>query len=109
MDDHAERDPQDPVTFQRVLAAHPGERRRLQELAHQIPQTDGIGHTLHLAKERCARLRAELSVAQQEAEGYGKTLATRYALMTEERRILESLGLTQNLYLTPKPYDPEED
>ena len=90
--------PQSLDDFKRKLSGNVEARVRLQELADQIPRSDGIGAVLDEQLEECHRLRGDLALARCRAKETGIAYAQRIKLLQEERDLLESLGLTENLY-----------
>ena len=90
--------------FRRVMKADPGSRRRLQELALEIPETDGVGARLDEAKSKCDELRMDLAIARHLADELAQIYAERHRLHREETDILRRLGLTENLF---RVHDPD--
>lgn len=73
-------------------------KRRLQELAQEIPSSDGIGSDLDEALQACHSLRMALAEARERSRVSGEKYAERLRLLQEERDLLSDLGLTENLY-----------
>jgi hypothetical protein len=96
--DRNERPVQDLNEFKEATDANPEERQRLQELAEQIPKTYGIGDLLDKALLAEQRAKAALEAATTERESTYSLYAFSLSLHHEERRLLESLGLTANLF-----------
>ena len=89
---------QDLAEFKRAVATDAALSLRLQELAEQIPKGYGSGddHDRALLEEqRAGKAYDEACEARQASF---MAYATHIALLHEERRILNTLGLTANLY-----------
>jgi len=89
---------QDLDEFKVVTDRHPEDRRRLQELAEQIPAGYGAGDTYDRAHLEVKRLESALALAKAAADSLFTAYTVCLNLMHEERRILEGLGLTANLF-----------
>lgn len=89
---------QNPDAFEKALGDEPEKRLRLQEIADALPALDGVGERLDEAKKQVTFLLADLDRAEYDETRAQAEYDHRKALYSEEREILQSLGLTQNLF-----------
>lgn len=94
----------DEHEFLAVVREHPREMRRLQELGEEIPKSDGIGEQLAQAVEREDTAREAWLSTVDAVEIYQDAYNSRLSLMREERQILRSLHLHENLF---RRHDPD--
>ena len=91
---------QDPADFKRLLSSSrlERERKRLQELALQIPLGDGSGAAMDDALQESIDATLRAKRAKTKAEKAGHAYAQHLHLIHEERSLLASLGLSANLF-----------
>lgn len=98
--DRNARPMQDPADFKRLLSSprHEQSRKRLQELALQIPHGYGSGQEFDDARQELVDATLRASRARTAAERAGHAYNQHLQLTREERELLQSLGLTANLF-----------
>lgn len=91
---------QDLPDFRRVTDAsrNAADALRLRQLADLIPRGYGCGDAMDKALEEINDLRGRLALARKKGKALGEAYAEHVSFMHEERRILQSLGLTANLF-----------
>lgn len=84
--------------FSRTVDDRPDERQRLQELAELIPKGHGSGDEYERALDGQEALEALLEAAVANTATAFHTYRAHIAFLKEERALLQSLGLTANLF-----------